>query len=106
VQVDAVSLRTRTIRHVRGRVSQLLAGYLGVLWVGEEDGRVLGVRTRDGRIVSVMHVAAGSRLAIAGGWLAATHGDSLLMRAFGTQRSGTTTLLPSLAGAFAYAVLP
>jgi DNA-binding beta-propeller fold protein YncE len=106
VQVDAVSLRTRTMGRVRGVVSQLLAGYRGVLWVGEEDGRVLGVRTRDGRIVSVLHVPAGSRLAIAGGWLAATHGDSLRMLALGTQRSGTTTMLPSPAGAFAYAVLP
>jgi DNA-binding beta-propeller fold protein YncE len=106
VQIDAISLRTRTIGRVRGRVSQLLAGYRGVLWAGEQNGRVLGVRTRDGRVVSAMHVPAGSRLAIVGGWLAVTHGASLRMLALGTQRHGTTTMLPGSAGAFAYAVLP
>jgi hypothetical protein len=106
VQIDAVSLRTRVIRHVAGHVSQLLVGYEGVLWVGEEDGRVLGVRMRDGRIVSVMHVPQGSRLAIVGGWLAATRGDSLRMFALGTRRRGTTTMLAGAAGAFSYAVLP
>ena len=106
VQLDGVSLRTRTIRRVPVRVRQLLAGYRGVLWVGEEDGRVLGVRTRDGQIASVMHVAPGSGLAIAGGWLVATHGESLRMFALGTQRQGRTTTLPGSAGAFSYAVLP
>jgi len=99
-------LRTRPIRRVPGRVRQLLAGYRGVLWVGEEDGRVLGVRTRDGQIASVMHVAPGSGLAIAGGWLVATHGESLRMFALGTQRQGMTTTLPGSAGAFSHAVLP
>jgi hypothetical protein len=64
------------------------------------------VRIRDGQIASVMHVPPGSGLAIAGGWLVATHGDSLRMFVLGTQRQGTTTMLPGSAGAFSFAVLP
>jgi hypothetical protein len=106
VHIDAVSLRTRTIRRMPAHVSQLLAGYQGVVWAAETGGRVLGIRARDGRVVSVMHVPPNSRLAIIGGWLAATHDESLHVFALGTARRGTTTTLPGAAGSFAYAVLP
>jgi len=96
----------RTIRRLAGPVSQLLAGYQGVVWVAQADGRVLGVRTRDGQITAVMRVPPGSRLAIVGGWLAVTHGDALRMYALGTKRRGPTITFPSVAGAFSYAVLP
>ncbi|MDX6513006.1 MAG: hypothetical protein QOE36_2510 [Gaiellaceae bacterium] len=106
VRVDAVSLSTRIIGRIPGRVTQLLAGYGGVLWAVEAGGTVLGVRLRDGHIVSATHAPARSRFTIVGGWLVATYDDSLRMIAPGTRRGGTTTTLPGAAGAFSFAVLP
>jgi hypothetical protein len=63
------------VRHLGGRVTQLITGYQGVVWAAEADGRVLGVRPKNGQILHVMHVPRRSRLGIVGGWLAAAKGQ-------------------------------
>jgi hypothetical protein len=103
LRIDAVSLaRTRVVR-LAGKVTQLLAGYQGVLWAGKADGRVQAVRARDGKLLQVMRVLVGSRLEIVFGWLAAVHGHELRMLALGTPGPGTAASLPAAAGAFAFA---
>ena len=105
VRVEAVSLARTVVGHLGGSVTQLLTGYQGVIWAAEADGRVLGLRARNGRILHVMHVPRRSRLGIVGGWLAAAQGHSLRMLVLGTQRQGSTVSLPGDAGAFSFAVL-
>jgi DNA-binding beta-propeller fold protein YncE len=105
-QIDWVTLKGRVVRRLSGRVTQLLPGYQGVMWVAETDGRVLGIRTADGTTTSIMRVPAGSRVAIVGGWLSAIHAKSLRMLDLGTSRHGATTTFASTAGSFSYAVLP
>jgi DNA-binding beta-propeller fold protein YncE len=104
VRVEAVSLAHTVVRHLGGSVTQLLAGYQGVVWAAEADGRVLGVKASDGRVLHVMHVPLHSRLGIVGGWLAAAKGHSLRMLVLGTQRQGRAISLPGDAGAFSFAV--
>jgi len=103
VRVEAVSLARSRPGDLGGRVTQLLTGYQGLLWAAKADGRVLGVRARDGKVLRVMHVPAGSRLAIVFGWLAAAHGRTLLMLPLGTPEPGTAIPLPAVSGAFAFA---
>jgi DNA-binding beta-propeller fold protein YncE len=103
VRVDAVSLAQSRLGQLGGKVTQLLAGYQGVLWAGETDGRVLGVRARDGKLLQVMHVPVGSRLKVVFGWLAALHGHELRVLPLGTPARGTATPLPAAAGGFAFA---
>jgi hypothetical protein len=105
MRVEAVSLARSLIGKLGARTTQLLAGYHGVVWVAETNGRVLGVQTSSGRVLHVMHVARHSRLAIVGGWLAAMHGHSLRMLALGSKGRGTLLSLPGAAGAFSFAVL-
>lgn len=103
VRVTAVSLAHSRAGNLGGRVTQLLPGYHGVLWAAQTDGRVLGVRARDGKVLQVMHVPAGSRLEIVFGWLAAVHGHTLRMLALGTPGPGAAISLPAVAGSFAFA---
>ena len=84
IRVEAVSLARTVVEHLGGSVTQLLTGYQGVIWAAEVDGRVVGVRARNGRILHVMHVPRRSRLGIVGGWLAAAYGHSLRMLVLGT----------------------
>jgi hypothetical protein len=105
-QINWVTLKGRVVRRLSGRVTQLLRGYQGVVWVAEADGRVLGISIGDGTTTFVMHVPADSRVAIVMGWLSALHANSLQMLALGTSRHGATTTFPSTAGSFTYAVLP
>jgi len=101
IRVEAVS--HRLLGRVRGTTIQLLGGYQGIIWAEETDGRVLGIRASSGRVVQVMHVPAGSRLAIVGGWLAAAHGRSLRMLAVGSNRQGSALTLSGTIGAFSFA---
>jgi len=103
VRVEAVSLARSRLGELGGRVTQLLTGYQGLLWAAEADGRVLGVRADDGKVLRVMHVPAGSRLAIVFGWLAAARGRTLRMLALGTPGPGTAIPLPAVSGVFAFA---
>jgi hypothetical protein len=103
-RVEAVSLAHTVVGHVGGHVTQLLTGYQGIVWVAEADGRVLGVKARNGRIIRVMHVPRRSRLAIVGGWLAAAKGHSLRMLALGTHGQARAVSLPGDAGALSFAV--
>jgi hypothetical protein len=106
VRLDGVSLARTKVSALEGPVSQLLSGYRGLVWAAASRGRVLGVRARDGRVVSVMRVPHPARLSIVGGWLAATHAHSLTLFALGTTIRPRTTLLPGIAGDAAFAVLP
>jgi len=104
VRVEAVSLARTVVGHLGGSVTQLLTGYQGIVWAAEADGRVLGVKAKNGRILHVMHVPRRSRVRIVGGWLAAAHGHSLRMLVLGTRRQGRVVSLPSDAGAFSFAM--
>ena len=66
---------------------------------------MLGVKASNGRILHVMHVPRGSRLAIIGGWLAAAEGRSLHTLVLGTRRPGAIVSLPGEVGAFSFAVV-
>jgi DNA-binding beta-propeller fold protein YncE len=104
IRVEAVSLAHTVVGHVGGSVTQLLTGYGGIVWAAEADGRVLGVKAKNGRILQVMRVPRGSRLGIIGGWLAAAQGHGLHMLVLGTQRQRRVVSLPGDAGAFSFAV--
>jgi DNA-binding beta-propeller fold protein YncE len=104
IRVEAVSLAHTVVGHLGGSVTQLLTGYQGIVWVGEADGRVLGVKAKNGRVVHVMHVPRGSRLGIVGGWLAAARGHSLRLSVLGSRGRTKVVALPGGAGAFAFAV--
>jgi len=106
VQLDGVSLARTRIRALGPPITQLLAGDRGLVWAAGARGRVLGVRARDGHVVDLMRVPPGSRLSIAGGWLAATHGRTLGLVPLGTTRHPRTIALPGIAGDAAFAVLP
>src|SRR5207253_6077333 len=82
------------VARLDGTISQLLTGYEGVIWAAERDGRVLGLRASNGHVLQVMHVPAGSRLAIVGGWLAAAHGHSLRMLVLGAEGRSPLPLAP------------
>ena len=103
VHVNAVSFAQSRPDKLGGGVTQLLPGYQGLLWAAEPDGRVLGVRARDGKILQVMHVPAGSRLEVVFGWLAAIHDHTLRMLALGTPGFGTAIALPGAVSSFAFA---
>jgi len=105
-QVNGITLKGRVVCRRVGRVTALLSGYHGVVWVAEADGRVFGIRVGDGATTFVMHVPPASRVAIVGGWLSALRAESLQMLALGTSRHVATTTFPSVAGAFTYAALP
>jgi hypothetical protein len=104
IRVEAVSLIHALVGHMGGSVTQLLTGYQGVIWAAEADGRVLGVKAKNGRILHVMHVPRRSRLGIVGGWLAAARGHSLRMSVLGTGGRAKAVSLPGDAGAFSFAV--
>jgi len=104
IRVEAVSLAHTVVGHLGGNVTQLLTGYQGIVWVGEADGRVLGVKAKNGRVFHVMHVPPGSRLGIVGGWLAAGRGHSLRLSVLGSGGRTKVVALPGGAGAFAFAV--
>jgi len=70
VRVEAVSLAHAVLGHLGGTVTQLLTGYQGIVWAAEADGRVLGVKAKNGRVLHVMHVPPRSRVRIVGGLLA------------------------------------
>ena len=106
VQLDGVALARTRIRALGTPITQLLGGDGGLVWAAGVRGRVLGVRARDGRVVDVMHVPPGSRLSLAGGWLAATHGRSLGLVPLGTTRRPRTIALPGAAGDAAFSVQP
>lgn len=104
VRVEAVSLAHTVVRRLGGSVTQLLTGYQGIVWAAEPDGRVLGIKAKNGRILHVMHVPRRSRLGIVGGWLAAARGHSLRMSVLGTGGRAKAVSLPGDAGDFAFAV--
>jgi hypothetical protein len=105
-QINWVTLKSRVVRRLAGRVTALMPGYRRVAWVAEADGRVVGIRLGDGTTTFVMHVPVGSRVAIVLGWLSALHAKSLQMLPLATSGPPTTTALPSSVGSFTYAVLP
>jgi hypothetical protein len=105
IRVEAIALAHTVVAHLGGSVTQLLTGYESIVWAAEADGRVLGVRAKNGRILHVMHVPRRSRLGIVGGWLAAAHGHSLRMSVLGTGGRAKHVSLPGDAGAFSFAVL-
>lgn len=105
VRVEAVSLAHSVVAHLGDSVTQLLIGYRGFVWATKADGRVLGVRARDGRVVFVSHVLPHSRFEIVAGWLASAHGDALRMSVLGRHKQPTTISLPGRAGAFSFAVI-
>jgi DNA-binding beta-propeller fold protein YncE len=103
ISIQAVSLARRLIGRISGVTSQLRTGYQGIVWAAQTDGRVLGIRASNGRVVAVMHTPAASRVAIVGGWLAAAHDRSIRMLVLGSNRRGTTFALPGTVGAFSFA---
>ena len=106
VQVDGVSLALTRITRLERPATQLLAGFNGDAWAASPDGRVFAVRAITGRVMQIMHTPPGSRVTIVGGWLAATHGDSLRMFDPGGNGSASSTIrLPGAAGPAAFAVL-
>jgi hypothetical protein len=105
-RIDGYSLTRTVVGHLAGRFTQLLGGYDGVVWAARSDGRVLGVRAGDGRLLHVMDVPRWSRLLIVGGWLAAAHAGTLSMFALATHRRPRTIPLHGLTTAIAFAVLP
>jgi DNA-binding beta-propeller fold protein YncE len=105
VRVESVSLAHTIVRCLGGRVTQLLTGYQGIVWAAQADGRLLGVKASDGRIIHVMHVPRRSRLGIVVSRVAAAHGRLLRMFVLVTQRRGTAASLPGNAGAFSFAVM-
>jgi len=104
IRVEAVSLVREVVGRLGGGVTQLLTGYQGIVWVTMADGRVLGVKASNGRILHIMYVPRRSRIGIVGGWLAAAHGHSLRMKALGSKGPGRVVSLPGDAGAFCFAV--
>jgi hypothetical protein len=104
IRVEAISLAHTVVGHLGGSVTQLLTGYQGVIWAAEADGRVLGVKAKNGRILHVMHVPRRSRLGIVGGWLAAARGHFLQLSVLGSGGRTKVVPLPGRAGAFAFAL--
>lgn len=104
IRVEAISLAHTVVGHLGGTVTQLLTGYQGIVWAAEANGRVLGVKAKNGRVLHVMHVPRRSRVGIVGGLLAAARGHSLRMSVLGTGRRAKAVSLPGDAGDFAFAV--
>jgi DNA-binding beta-propeller fold protein YncE len=106
VQIDGVSLALTRVTRLASHATQLLAGYNGEVWAASPDGHVSDIRAASGKALHGLRAQPGSRFTIVGGWLAATHGDTLRMFDLGGNGSaGSTTRLPGAAGSTTFAVL-
>lgn len=106
-QINGVTLARSSVARIPGRVTQLLAGYEGDVWIATSSGRVYGIDAASGQATGLMRLPLGTGFAVSlGELLVVVHGDRLGTYGLGLDRQAwRATVLPARASSVAYAVL-